>query len=193
MTSERIEELYKSGAITFQEAMELSGKESILETQCPEINHTEKQEPVKQLTKEDMVNGFIEHLLEPVTIYEDGEYVTYDLLPLDEVLDHLERNQIMWRGEKPTIEKIEKEIKSLTNDAITRCLGYADEGYKKEECHCWVEGTCFRVDAYFDGDDKNISVDVMFVPEHGFTSFDYEKYKLLPGLAPTGKWKTEKK
>lgn len=179
MTKERIEELYKSGVITFQEALEL-GSQGVEGTG---LTLTTKKEPVKeeQPTKKEMVDNFIDNILEPETVYEEGEYVTYDFLPIDEILDHLERNKILWRGEKPTVEMVEKEIKELTKSALTRCITYADEGHPKEDCACWVEDTCFRADAYFEGGDKNISIDVRFIPEQGFQMFDYEKYKLLPG------------
>jgi len=186
MTQERIEELYKSGVITFQEALELSGGGAENNVEAPAINFKGTESKVKEEektpTKKEMFDDFIENkLLEPYDEVEDGEHVFYDFMPIDEILDHLERNNIMWRGEKPTIEKIENEIKSLTKSALSRCIGYANEGYKPEDCYCWTEGTCFRVDAYFEGNDKNISVDVRFVPHQGFQTFDYEKYKLLPG------------
>lgn len=186
MTQERIEELYKSGAITFQEALELSGKRVENNVEAPAINFNGIEPKVKEEekapTKKEMFDDFIENkLLEPYDEVENGEVVFYDFMPIDEILDHLERNNIMWRGEKPTVEKIENEIKSLTKSALSRCIGYANEGYKVEDCHCWTEGTCFRVDAYFEGNDKNISVDVRFVPHQGFQAFDYEKYKLLSG------------
>ena len=186
MTQERIEELYKSGAITFQEALELSGGGAENNVEAPAINfrgtESEVKEEEKAPTKKEMFDDFIENkLLEPYEEVEDGERVFYDFMPIDEILDHLERNNIMWRGEKPTIEKIENEIKSLTKNALSRCIGYANEGYKAEDCHCWTEGTCFRADAYFEGNTKNISVDVSFVPHQGFQTFDYEKYKLLGG------------
>ena len=189
MTAERIEELYKSGAITFQEALELSGKKSEQESNFSGVHETTFSNEMhdgfivqKQKTKKEMFDDFIENrLLEPYEGVEDGENVFYDIMPVDEILDYLERNNIMWRGEKPTVEKIENEIKSLTKNALSRCIGYANEGYKAEECHCWTEGTCFRVDAYFEGNNKNISVDIRFVPHQGFQTFDYEKYKLLGG------------
>ena len=178
MTADRIEELYKSGAITFQEAIELGNKGPV----ANELETTDEKEedlPASEkepLTKEKVVNMFIENILEPETVYENGEYVTYDFIPLDEVLDYLKRNNILWRGEKPTIEMIKDEIKSLTKDALSICISQADEGSPKEDCSSWVEGTCFRADAYFDGDSKDISVDVRFVPHQGFQLFDYEKY-----------------
>lgn len=186
MTQERIEELYKSGAITFQEAIELSGGCTENNVEAPVINFKGTESKVKEEekapTKKEMFDDFIENkLFEPYEDIEDGERVFYDFMPIDEILDHLERNNIMWRGEKPTIEEIENEIKSLTKHALSRCIGYANEGYEPEDCHCWVEGTCFRVDAYFEGNDKNISIDVRFVPNQGFRTFDYEKYKLLGG------------
>jgi hypothetical protein len=186
MTQERIEELYKSGAITFQEALELSGGGAENNVEAPAINFEGTESKVKEEekapTKKEMFADFIENkLLEPYEEVENGERVFYDFMPIDEILDHLERNNIMWHGEKPTVEKIENEIKSLTKNALSRCIGYANEGYKAEDCHCWTEGTCFRVDAYFEGNDKNISVDVRFVPHQGFQTFDYEKYKLLSG------------
>ena len=186
MTQERIEELYKSGVITFQEALELNGRVPENNVEAPLIDfkgtESEIKEEEKAPTKKEMFDDFIENkLLEPYEEIENGESVFYDFMPINEILDHLERNNIMWRGEKPTIEKIENEIKSLTRNALSRCIGYANEGYKAEDCHCWTEGTCFRVDAYFEGNDKNISVDVRFVPHQGFQTFDYEKYKLLSG------------
>lgn len=186
MTTERIEELYKSGVISFQEALELNriGPEAN-GTFLANNNQIGELEPKKECvyqTKKEMFDDFIENkLLEPYDEVENGEHVFYDFMPIDEILDHLEHNNIMWCGEKPTIEKIENEIKSLTKNALSRCIGYANEGYKAEDCHCWTEGTYFRVDAYFEGNDKNISVDVRFVPHQGFQTFDYEEYKLLPG------------
>ena len=186
MTQERIEELYKSGVITFQEALELSGGGAENNVEAPAINFKRTESKVmeeeKVPTKKEMVDNFINNeLLAPYFEVEDGKNVMYDFMPIGEILDHLERNNIMWRGEKPTIEKIENEIRSLTRDALCRCIGYANEGYSKEDCHCWIEGTCFRADAYFEGNDKKISIDVRFVPHQGFQTFDYEKYKLLPG------------
>ena len=55
MTQERIEELYKSGAITFQEALELSGGGAENNVEAPAINFEGTESKVKEEEKDGSV------------------------------------------------------------------------------------------------------------------------------------------
>lgn len=169
MTRERIEELFKSGAITFQEAIDLGGT----------IEDT--VEPIHKavVTKKEVFDDFIDHLLDPETVEEDGKMVTYDFMDIEEIEDSLARRRVEWQGKAVTTDMIHDEIKSLVRECVTDLIKKVESGeYSIDDNNLYsrVSGTCFIVESYFSEDCKKIEVKVYFSPDSGYGILDYQKY-----------------
>ena len=163
MTREQIENLYKSGTITFQEALDLNSG-----LQVPRLDTD-----ILSTTKEEMVDDFIDTLFNTETAFGGGKIDSFD------VVYYLNSNNILLHGEKPTSELVEEEIKTFVFEALTNCLSSVAGGAKKEDCHWIIESDWLMVEVWFDADGKTIEVATRFVPQSGYKKFNYDKYKVL--------------
>lgn len=175
MTTERIEELYKNGNITFAEAIELGMKGKTDEHNSPVEN--------KILTKEEYLNNFVEHCLDEIHIENEHEGEIIPIIDIDKIVKYMLFTDWKWRGETVTREEIVKTIKSLVREAVEYIIrqvetetGDSDENYEAN-----IEAGGFRVEAWFEHNEtREIYVRISFVPENGETEpFNFDQYEKM--------------
>lgn len=166
MTKERIEELYKSGAITFDEAIELSKGEI-----TTPILSKELMEPLKR-NREEYMDYFLDHIFDDIN--KDGEIIRF--IDFEKIVEYMNHEDLKWRGKAVTTEMLKEEIRNQVKNVIDKLFKQIyKEGESYDSAIAYVDSGCIETFGRFNKD-QDIEFDVKFIPVTGYTSFNTREY-----------------
>lgn len=175
MTTERIEELYKNGSITFTEAIELGMKK---------ITNKNNAQTIKPLTKEEYLNDFVEHCIDEIRIESDNSCDITQIIDIDKIVNYMLFTDWKWQGKTITrdevVKTIKKFVKVAVEDIINQVETKPDDVDTDEEYNARVENGGFIVEAWLEHETREIYVKISFVPEKGETlPFNLDEYEKM--------------
>ena len=180
---EIIENLYKAGKITFEEAITLASVPS--EEPLVTFKDGVIEDPIveQQNAREETISEFIKQIVDE---YYDEEYDPDENLAFDSAHCVKAMNDCGWRWfhcktDQITVEEFKEELRHIVRDVIDTAIGkYKKNPDDEDGCFTCIETGGIRVEGWIDECDGHILViKPMFILEQSEFNLNSDKLKKL--------------